>query len=313
MNNIKLREFAQQNQLQFDDEKGMAYGNYNGYSVGIMKDANKNYSVFLSITNNRAPLSVDEFKQFAKSEKEIFTAYTINGKSGVFTIRGGMSESKTLQKLQVALNKITSYLGSLGYRNVCYGCSQQVQTSMYYVNAALVDFCDNCFDKVNQSISREEQNFKNKSENVPFGIAGAFLGSLLGVAAIVILGQLGYIAAISGFIMALFTLKGYEKFAGKLSKVGVIASVIILFVMTIFGNRLDWAISISRELGNSLFEIFVAMPDIIKTFDLQSNYYLNLGLLLFIALIGCYAPVKNAFLNPSNKANISKLNSGVAY
>lgn len=41
----------------------------------------------------------------------------------------------------------------------------------------------------------------NKKENLVGGVVGALIGSLLGVASIVLLSQLGYVAAISGVIM----------------------------------------------------------------------------------------------------------------
>lgn len=42
---------------------------------------------------------------------------------------------------------------------------------------------------------------------------GALLGSLVGVVSIIIFSQLGYVAALSGVIMAVCTLKGYEMLA----------------------------------------------------------------------------------------------------
>ena len=77
------------------------------------------------------------------------------------------------------------------------------------------------------------------------GIVGALVGSLLGVACIVILSQLGYVAALSGVVMAVCTLKGYEIGSGKLSKRGIVISVILMLVMTYVGDRLDWAITVS--------------------------------------------------------------------
>lgn len=46
-----------------------------------------------------------------------------------------------------------------------------------------------------------------KPENIVGGIVGALLGSLLGVLCIVVLGQAGYVAALSGVIMAVGVLK----------------------------------------------------------------------------------------------------------
>ena len=61
---------------------------------------------------------------------------------------------------------------------------------------------------------------QKKRENVPAGIVGAFLGSLIGVACAVLIGQLGYVASVSGLVMAVCALKGYELLGGSLTKKG---------------------------------------------------------------------------------------------
>ena len=65
---------------------------------------------------------------------------------------------------------------------------------------------------------------KKKRENIAAGIVGAFLGTLLGVVCIVIIDQMGYVASVSGFVMAICALKGYELLGGTLSKKGAVIS-----------------------------------------------------------------------------------------
>ena len=47
------------------------------------------------------------------------------------------------------------------------------------------------------------------AENFVMGLIGALGGALLGGASIILIGQIGYISAISGIILAFCTLKGY--------------------------------------------------------------------------------------------------------
>ena len=58
---------------------------------------------------------------------------------------------------------------------------------------------------------------QEKQENLALGILGALLGGILGGAAIVLIGQLGMISALSGVVLAFCTLKGYELLGKKLS------------------------------------------------------------------------------------------------
>ena len=82
---------------------------------------------------------------------------------------------------------------------------------------------------------------QKKRENVPAGIVGAFLGSLIGVACAVLIGQLGYVASVSGLVMAVCALKGYELLGGSLTKKGALISSLLILVMTYLAHRLIWA------------------------------------------------------------------------
>ena len=49
---------------------------------------------------------------------------------------------------------------------------------------------------------------EKRQENIVAGVVGAFLGTLLGVVCTVVIGQMGYVASISGLVMAVGALKG---------------------------------------------------------------------------------------------------------
>ena len=50
-----------------------------------------------------------------------------------------------------------------------------------------------------------------KDENVFMGTIGALIGSLVGVAAIILLSRIGLVASVSGFAMGAATIYMYEK------------------------------------------------------------------------------------------------------
>ena len=85
-----------------------------------------------------------------------------------------------------------------------------------------------------------------RKENVLAGLVGAFLGSLIGVACIVGIGQMGYVASISGLVMAVCAIKGYSLLGGAMSRKGAVISCVLTVIMTYFGNRLDFAVSVAR-------------------------------------------------------------------
>lgn len=130
------------------------------------------------------------------------------------------------------------------------------------------------------------------------GLVGALLGSLIGVVCIVIFGQIGRVAIISGIIMAVCTLKGYEMLGGKLTKKGVVFSIILMFIMTYVGDRIGWAIIIVRELGGDIFSAFQMVSAFVQWGRIESaNYWGNLALLYIFTIGGaiptCVSMVKD--------------------
>ena len=67
-----------------------------------------------------------------------------------------------------------------------------------------------------------------KPENVLAGVVGALLGCLLGVGCIVLLGQLGYVAALSGIVLAclLYTSLHVHPDGGDLQRGQIAAGVV---------------------------------------------------------------------------------------
>lgn len=134
-----------------------------------------------------------------------------------------------------------------------------------------------------------------KNENIVAGVIGAVIGSLIGVVCIIVLGQLGYIASISGAVLAICTLKGYELLAKSISTKGVIISVIIMIVMVYVGDRLDWAMLIAKEYDGNVLDAFMLVPDMLKEGFLDKAMYVkNILMLYAFTALGSYKTVANA-------------------
>lgn len=101
------------------------------------------------------------------------------------------------------------------------------------------------------------------------------MGSLLGVVCIVLIGQMGYVASLSGLIMAVCALKGYELLGGRLSGKGIMVSCVLILAMTYVGNNLGWAISAASVLEIGVLEAFRSI-----------GYFLERGVIEFTAYWG---------------------------
>ena len=109
-----------------------------------------------------------------------------------------------------------------------------------------------------------------------FGVNGdklvdVVIGGLIGAAAIVLIGQLGYVAAISGMVLGYCTIGGYRRGAGKLSALGIAVSVVVMLAAVYLGNRMDIAIAASRELDLSFGQAFAWMHELVDADAYRSN------------------------------------------
>ncbi len=168
-------------------------------------------------------------------------------------------------------------------------------------------FCENC-GHTNPQVPYAPQPVAPqtpvaKPENVVTGTVGALIGSAIGAAAIILLGQLGYIASISGLILAICALKGYELLGGKLSTKGIIISLILIAVVPYLADRLSLAISLSSELESmgialSLGESWQIIPELLEEdASLKSEYTGNLVKLYLFVALGAGSTIFSAFKN----------------
>lgn len=138
-----------------------------------------------------------------------------------------------------------------------------------------------------------------KSENVMMGVVGAMIGAILGGASIVLISQLGYIASISGFILAFCTLKGYQLLGGGMSMKGVIVCAVLMLLVPFVADWINWSIVVVQSFpeyeltlldGSTIFAEILA-----EDTEMVGEYLKNLGMLYLFVLMGGFVTVKNAF------------------
>ena len=285
----RYEELAQAAGLSVDAENGALYGNRGGYDV-ILYPANASYPYALTASVSafrpNVPLSPDEAREFCKAYKPV--ANLAQNKSViVMTLKQIPNQQKLIDGVNEALGALTAFLASRGFQNCCQSCGRPGPADAYYAGGAYLHLCPDCFTLLQQNMTMNQAQEKQKKENVLSGAVGALLGSLIGVLCIVILSRLNIVAAISGIVMAVCTLKGYELLGGKLSTKGVCISVVLLLVMTFFGDCLDWAIIIASEFKVDLGLAFQSIFWLLEEGGIDpSVYWGNLALLYVFLLIG---------------------------
>lgn len=138
-----------------------------------------------------------------------------------------------------------------------------------------------------------------KRENAAAGTLGALLGALAGVACILLISRLNVVASVSGLVMAICALKGYEKLAGSLSKKGAAISCIIIVLMTYLAHHLDITLEIMREIGMSFSDAFLSVPKLLRLEILDGGvFWGNLALLYLFTLMGAIPTIRGSIVPP---------------
>jgi uncharacterized membrane protein YhaH (DUF805 family) len=200
--------------------------------------------------------------------------------------------------LQALLDRIVDKYQELGAVPACFNCNQSVDNSFARYNGVVIPVCDQCFASIQGKINKELEDHDSRENNYLSGTFGAVLGSLLGSAVWVIVGLLGYVAAVAGLAISYAASKGYTLFKGKITRLtpwiiglcSILAMVIAQFVtwdlvfykeMTASGNAVT--------LGDALsitFQLPFLDPEITSQFVKDTL----IGL-IFVAL-GAYGTVK---------------------
>ena len=225
-----------------------------------------------------------------------------------FILKPRFGSFKQIDQLEQVTGEVVSLLRTGGYQSCCQNCGQTADTDACIMAGVPSLLCDSCYQQQDSMKEQARQEMERKPENVLAGIVGALLGSVLGAACIVLLEQLGYVAALSGIVLAICTLKGYELLGGKLTKKGVIISAVLMIVMTYVGDRVDWAIMIARELETDVFYGYRLVPLLLSEEIIDmTNYVLNLVLVYAFLLVGAIPTIRNAMRKDKVAGTICKL------
>ena len=286
--------FAVQTGLKTDMVSGTVYGSYSGFEVTVTPiSGGRTFQISLAVKRAGAAPSLVEMQQITAVGKKYLAACSVSGYRVDFNVRpSALSVKSTVKKnLFPALETVVSNLKAQGYENCCQVCGTEEGVGPYYAYNCAARLCDTCRQSFVERNDIARHQTEQTSENIVGGIIGALLGSLIGAAAIILISRLGYIAAVSGVIMGVCALKGYEMLGGKLSKAGVVISTVIMVVMVFLSNQFDWAIVLKSEIPElGIFESFRWINYLLFNGGIELSTYLWQLILLYIFTFAGAAP-----------------------
>ncbi|MCC8182693.1 MAG: hypothetical protein LIO45_06965 [Clostridiales bacterium] len=273
--------------LGADRQSGNFYGIYGGYHVCVDTSNlnNGQLSYVFSVTCGGAEPDETLLRQTVKGIKRVRNVSVVGHRVTVLLSFGSFGGQKRLDESKAALDAIVGILRQSGCQDCCQDCGNVTETAACIVKGIPVHLCHDCYSRQAEAVGQAALAEQRKPENLAGSAVGALLGSLIGVLAIVVLEQLGYVAVISGIIMAVCTLKGCEMMGGKMTRNSVIISVIIMVVMVLVGDWIDWALVVSSAWELDFVTSFRLVP-VLLVEDALEGYWSNLLWLYLFTAVG---------------------------
>lgn len=308
--------------MRYDIASNTIHGQRDGFDL-LLYAADSNMPYTLSVhtavkTPTGAPITKEEFKELSKNVKLLGLGHQ-DGNHVVMPMLSLVNQKKQRDALRdrvtEALDHFIPFLKGKGCQPCCSVCGRPEEVSAFKAEGSYFHLCQDCEADMRGKMAVASTQKAKKKENVVGGVVGALIGSLVGVLCIILLGQMGYVAALSGAIMAVGVLKGYELLGGRLTKKGIVISVVIMLFMTYMGDRLDWAIRILRDgggadAGYNVFECYRLVSLFIEEEVIEMTTYIgNLVLLYVFLLLGAVPTIISKVKEKKEEGQMVKIGS----
>ena len=231
--------------LTVDHSHQIAYGRKNGYTFLIHYLSNqRQYTLVTTVKGDNE----DILSTYLHSlDQENFINWT-NYKEETLMINVKNTKELSVYDFDTLMNNISSFCQMNGYEAACHQCHEKKPVNIYSISGNSVLMCEDCYQKITSSLPDPQ------TVNTPMGVLGALAGSLIGVIVWVVIYKLGYIAGITGFIMAVCCFKGYELLGGRIDKKGLYIALIIAVVMLAFAEMIALGLEIHSAM-NDYYEV----------------------------------------------------------
>lgn len=151
------------------------------------------------------------------------------------------------------------------------------------------------------------QDVQDNKGNITGGIVGALLGSTIGAVAWTLVGMLGYIASIIGFLIAFLADKGYDLLKGRQGTIKMIVLIICVVLAVGAGTLGTYVWTIHNEYNTQLAELSDLerntyeipteaefMEELLSDSEVQGETLKDAGLGLVFGIMGSFGMIKAA-------------------
>ncbi len=287
----------------FEKEQNVAHGTRNGMELLILPmPAEEQFRVQLYADVNSSS-EKEKLLGYLSELQQNYPYVQFAGFNGVDMISVHVSSEEQADKENLTL--VVSGLGSkceeCGIHNCCSYCRRTLPVHGAVVDGVPSVICGEC----EQQLSGHTEG---KKENLLLGVLGAVIGTLLGSVLWVVLGQVGFIAGIAGYVIVFCGIKGYEFLGKKLSKTGIVLCIILSILMIVGAEMTSLAITIYKEWGSmfapTIWAAFSWIPELMQESELALAVAKDLGVGYLLAVWASYSSVKNIWNQVAEKQKV---------
>lgn len=234
----------------------IAYGRSNDIFFNVQY---VNYNSFAQINvfvKNPVGINIDQINLYLKENKKRYKASKALLNDGIVSVTLSSATVVKAEVLEAFLNDFSAYLQENGYTSSCTFCNSNENIGYTFTDGMVREVCPACHEKL-EGIVEDIKEERETSGSYLKGALGAILGGILGIIPWVLIGMLGFVAAISGLIMSYLSYKGYMLLKGKIGKGMIWILIIVLVVFTYVGVLFSLGVSIIQEYGLEITELDV--------------------------------------------------------
>lgn len=294
MKDFERHQLATELGFQYDPETSSIYGENAGYFFLLSETDTKNvFSIALSVSRDDAEEAAAQFHQMVK-DSSVLKSISLNQYVTTFTVKAGMTKTKTIENVRQALTEILQFLQTNGFYTVCGYSGEKGPVGLYQIGDSLFLMNEDSFQELSTQLKIDTDSYNSQKENVLLGTVGAFIGAIIGGAVTLFIARLGYVAFYAGFILGICVVKGYEILGKKFSKLGAVISSILLLVTVVLVHQFDYALEAVKQLGLDFSDGFDLINTLVLNGEAPEKYFFNFFMLAVFTIIGGGVAISSA-------------------
>ena len=256
-------------------------------------DTKNVFSIALSVSRDDAEEAAAQLHQMVK-DSSVLKSISLNQYVTTFTVKAGMTKTKTIENVRQALTEILQFLQTNGFYTVCGYSGEKGPVGLYQIGDSLFLMNEDSFQELSTQLKIETDSYNSQKENVLLGTVGAFIGAIIGGAVTLFIARLGYVAFYAGFILGICVVKGYEILGKKFSKLGAVISSILLLVTIVLVQQFDYALEAVKQLGVDFSDGFDLINTLVLNGEAPEKYFFNFFMLAVFTIIGGGVAISSA-------------------